>query len=228
MKLNKHQLKLCENINYKFLDNGIFLKSLSHASSSIFTGEDNQRLEFLGDRVLALIISDELLKNDPEANEGKLAPRLNVLVRKETCAEIAKKIKLGYALVMGKSECVSGGRRKNTILADAMEALIAAIYLDGGIEEARRVILFLWSKRINFVEDNTFEAKSALQEWAQARGMPPPSYVEKNKSGPDHSPYFSVEVILENGEKAEGSAASKRNAQQIAASNLLLKLEKND
>lgn len=228
MKLNKYQIKLCKNIDYKFRDIEIFKKSLSHASSSITTGVDNQRLEFLGDRVLALIISDELLKNDPEANEGKLAPRLNVLVRKETCAEIAKHIELGSALIIGKSECVSGGRRKNTILADAMEALIAAVYLDSGIEEARRVVLKLWNNRINFVEDNTFEAKSALQEWVQARGMNPPSYFQREKTGPDHAPYFSVEVVIGSGEKASGSASSKRNAQQIAAKNLLLKLEKND
>ena len=226
MKLNKYQKALFEKINYKFINDNIFFEAMCHASSSVFNGLDNQRLEFLGDRVLALIISDILLKKDKKANEGKLAPRLNVLVRKDTCALIANEINLGQSLIMSKSESVSGGRKKSAILADAMEALIAAVYIDGGLEEARKMVLFLWEEKINYVENYTFEAKSALQEWAQARGMEPPSYIEKNKTGPDHAPHFLVEVRLQNGEKAFGEASSKRNAQQIAANKLLIKLEK--
>ena len=228
MKLNKNQKILFEKINYNFINENIFIEAMCHASSSVFNGLDNQRLEFLGDRVLALIISDILLQNDKLANEGKLAPRLNVLVRKDTCALVANEINLGQSLIMSKSEIVSGGRKKNAILADAMEALIAAVYIDGGLEKARKMVLFLWEEKINLVENYTFEAKSALQEWAQARGMEPPSYIEKNKTGPDHAPHFLVEVQLQNGKTASGEASSKRHAQQIAANKLLLKLEKNE
>ncbi len=139
---------------------------------------DNQRLEFLGDRVLGLVMAAALMRADRDASEGQLAPRFNALVRKETCAEVARDIDLGAALKLGRSEMMSGGRRKEALLADAMEAVIAAVYLDAGFDAAEALVLRLWGGRIGAVAADARDAKTALQEWAQARGLPPPTYVE--------------------------------------------------
>jgi ribonuclease-3 len=188
------------------------------------TGTQNQRLEFLGDRVLGLVIAEALLAQDSTADEGQLAPRLNALVRKETCAEVATALDLGAAMRMGRSEMLSGGRRKTALLGDAMEAVIAAVYLDAGIEAARALILHNWGPRIAAARGQAPDAKTALQEWAQARGLPPPAYADLDREGPDHAPVFSVEVRLEDGHAARGRAPSKRAAQQRAAEALLARL----
>jgi ribonuclease-3 len=189
------------------------------------TTSDNQRLEFLGDRVLGLVVAEALLAADPRATEGELAPRLNALVRKETCAEVAGELDLGPALRLGRSEMLTGGRRKLALLGDAMEAVIAAVYLDGGFEAARALVLRAWGDRVRSVERAVRDAKTTLQEWAQARGLAPPAYVDLERVGPDHAPEFSVEARLGDGRAAEGRAASKRAAQQAAAEALLLRLE---
>ena len=224
MKLNQNQKFLCNNLRYSFINNELLIDALTHSSLKNAKRVDNQRLEFLGDRVLALVISDALLEDDPVAQEGQLAPRLNALVRKETCAEIATNIGLGAALLIGKSEMISGGRQKLTILGDAMEAVIAAIYLDGGLESARRSILKVWSKYLREAPKTSFEAKSFLQEWAQARGMSPPFYQEIKRIGPDHAPVFHIKVTLDDGMIGEGMGASKRLAEQDAAKGLLQRL----
>ncbi len=226
MKLNKAQLEVCEKLGYSFRDPKIFLDALTHSSMNSFRKADNQRLEFLGDRVLALVISDALFNSDSQAREGELAPRLNFLVRKETCAEIANQVGLSSALIVGRSEMISGGRYKTAILGDAMEAVIAAIYMDGGIEAAKRSILRIWHFQLEKAPQNSFEAKSFLQEWAQARGMDPPMYKEIQRFGPDHAPKFCVEVSLESGEYANGEANSKRAAQQEAAKKLITLLKR--
>lgn len=154
-----------------------------------------------------------------------MAPRFNALVRKETCADVARELDLGAALKMGRSEMISGGRRKQAILADAMEAVIAAVYRDAGFDVARALILRLWDSRIDKAKDDARDAKTTLQEWAQARGMKPPQYVEVGRSGPDHAPVFEIEARLSNGVSAIGSAESKRNAQQAAAKAVLAQLE---
>jgi ribonuclease III len=184
-----------------------------------------ERLEFLGDRVLGLVIAEALLDQDPVAREGDLAPRLNALVRKETCAEVATELDLGAALRMGRSEMLTGGRRKTALLGDVMEAVIAAVYLDGGLDPARALILRAWGDRIAAVRALGRDAKTSLQEWAQARGLPPPDYVDLDREGPDHAPLFSVAVRLADGREAEGRAASKRAAQQAAAEALLGRVE---
>lgn len=187
--------------------------------------DDNQRLEFLGDRVLGLVMAEALLKADPNAPEGLLAPRYNALVRRETCADVARGIDLGAVLKLGRSEMKSGGRRKEALLADAMEAVIAAIYQDGGFDAARAAILRLWGARINNVADDARDAKTALQEWAQARGEVPPQYVEIDRSGPDHQPVFTIEVRLASGPREKATASSKRHAEQAAATALLKKVD---
>ena len=186
--------------------------------------DDNQRLEFLGDRVLGLVMAEALLEADATAPEGLLAPRFNALVRKETCADVARQIDLGAVLKLGRSEMKSGGRRKEALLADAMEAVIAAIYLDAGFEAARRVVLTLWGDRIHNVADDARDAKTALQEWAQARGEVPPQYVEVARTGPDHQPQFTIEVRLASGPSEQATAGSKRQAEQAAATALLQKV----
>ncbi len=200
-------------------------RALTHSSLSSATRVDNQRYEFLGDRILGLVIAEALLNDDPDATEGQLAPRLNALVRKETCAEVAIEVDLGAALMLGRSEMLSGGRKKTALLGDAMEAVIAAVYLDKGYDAARKFILRLWGNRIGNAANMAVDPKSNLQEWAQARRMPPPKYAEIERSGPDHAPIFIIEAQLQNGAKARATATSKRAAQQMAAAKLLKELE---
>jgi ribonuclease-3 len=214
-----------DRIGHDFRHPEHLIRAVTHASISSASRPDNQRLEFLGDRVLGLVMAEALLDADPQAAEGLLAPRFNALVRKETCAEVARAVGLGEVLKLGRSEMLSGGRRKEALLADALEAVIAAVYADAGFEVARAMVLRLWGRRIGAVAEDARDAKTALQEWAQARGMPPPAYAETGRTGPDHQPVFTVQVVLENGEAAAAAAPSKRAAEQAAAKALLARLE---
>jgi len=210
-------------LGHDFERPGLLIEALTHPSTA--AGADNQRLEFLGDRVLGLVIAEALLAADPAASEGDLAPRLNALVRKETCAEVAAGLGLGEGLRMGRSEMLTGGRRKTALLGDAMEAVIAAVYLDAGLEPARALVLRGWGARIAAAHAVARDPKTALQEWAQARGLPPPAYADLDRTGPDHAPLFSVEARLADGRAAAARAASKRAAQQAAAEALLALLD---
>jgi ribonuclease-3 len=212
-------------LGHKFAKPDLLLRAVTHASIGTATRPDNQRLEFLGDRVLGLVMAEALLVADATASEGQLAPRFNALVRKETCADVAREVGLGDVLKLGRSEMLTGGRRKEALLGDAMEAVIAAVYQDAGFEAARALVLRLWGGRIAAVEPDARDAKTSLQEWAQARGMPPPTYEEAGRQGPDHAPVFTVRVTLESGETAEATAGSKRVAEQAAARMLLERVE---
>ncbi len=212
-------------LGHDFARPELLIEALTHPSIGGAT-HNNQRLEFLGDRVLGLVISEALLAQDKTAAEGDLAPRLNALVRKETCAEVAQSVDLGAALRLGRSEMVSGGRRKIALLGDAMEAVIAAVYQDAGLEAARALVLRMWGPRVAEARAQAPDAKTALQEWAQGRALRPPDYVDLAREGPDHAPVFSVEARLADGRAARGSAASKRAAQQIAAEALLALVRK--
>lgn len=211
-------------LGHRFADPALLTEAVTHGSAAGAARSSNQRLEFLGDRVLGLVMARALLAADADATEGQLAPRYNALVRKETCAEVAREIGLGEVLRLGRSEMLSGGRRKEALLADAMEALIAAVYLDAGADAAESMVLRLWGDRIAGVEADARDPKTALQEWAQARGAPPPDYLEVGRSGPDHAPRFTIEVRLEDGTAARGEAGSKRHAEQAAARALLEKV----
>ncbi len=224
MKVSAELITLQDSLGHRFADPRLLRRAVTHASMSGPGREDNQRLEFLGDRVLGLVMAEALLAHDRGATEGQLAPRFNALVRKEACADVAREVGIGDALKLGRSEQLSGGRRKEALLGDAMEAVIAAVYLDAGFEAARALILRLWDKRIDAVEEDAKDAKTALQEWAQARGHQPPKYVETARSGPDHAPVFTIEVRLPDGASAEATAGSKRQAEQMAARTLLDKL----
>jgi ribonuclease-3 len=211
-------------IGHRFARPELLARATTHPSASGPARPDNQRLEFLGDRVLGLVMAEALMTADREAAEGQLAPRFNALVRKETCAEVAREVGLGEVLRLGRSEQMTGGRRKQALLGDAMEALIAAVYLDAGLDAARALVLRLWGPRVAQVEADARDAKTALQEWAQARGMPPPAYETAGRSGPDHAPLFRIRARLDNGEAEEAQASSKRAAEQAAARALLDRL----
>ena len=226
MKLSADIAGFQDRIGHRFDDPALLLRALTHSSRSSANRGDNQRLEFLGDRVLGLVIAEKLLSDDAGASEGQLAPRFNALVRKEACADVARAVDLGAVLKLGRSEMMSGGRRKQALLGDAMEAVIAAVYLDAGLDTARDMILRLWGKRIVAVEEDARDPKTALQEWAQARGMALPQYTQVGRSGPDHAPVFEIEVRLADGQTATASAGSKRQAEQAAAQTLLERLER--
>jgi ribonuclease-3 len=213
-------------LGHDFARPELLVRALTHGSVASPTRPDNQRLEFLGDRVLGLTIAEALFRADKSASEGQLAPRYNALVRGETCADIAREIGLGDVLKLGRSEMMSGGRRKEALLADAMEAVLAAIYLDAGFDKAQSVVLRLWSSRLDNVEEDARDAKTALQEWAQAKGMPPPRYEVTDRKGPDHAPEFEITVTLDDGRRAVAQGqGTKRSIEQQAASLMLKALE---
>lgn len=225
MKLAGELKEFCARLGHQFAHPELLIEATTHSSLSSPTRTDNQRLEFLGDRVLALVIAQALLEKDKQASEGQLAPRFNGLVRKEACADVAIQINLGAALKLGRSEMLSGGRKKTAILGDAMEAIIAAVYLDAGFDTVEKLILRLWDERINLAKEDARDPKTTLQEWAQANKMPPPKYVEIGRTGPDHAPVFEIEAQLSSGVSAKASAASKRQAQQMAAAILLKQVD---
>jgi ribonuclease III len=213
-----------ERIGYRFKDRALLDSALTHISA--LKGARNrsssyQRLEFLGDHVLGLVISDQLYRTFPKADEGELSRRLADLVRKETCAEIAVTIELGTAVKLGSSEANAGGRKRPAILADVCEALIGAVYLDGGYPAAEGLVERLWQVRMRQTAPPLRDSKTVLQEWAQARGLPTPAYREVGRTGPDHSPVFQIAVQLPNFAPAEGSGRSKRSAEQAAAAAML-------
>lgn len=225
VRLSSEMAAFATRLGHEFTRPDLLIRALTHASAGSVSRPHNQRLEFLGDRVLGLVIAEALFLADRDATEGQLAPRYNALVRKETCADVAREIDLGAVLRLGRSEMLSGGRRKDALLGDAMEAVIASVYRDGGLEAARAVILHHWQPRITQVDTDARDAKTALQEWAQAKGDPPPTYTELNRDGPPHAPVFTIEARLADGQCAKAEAKSKRIAEQAAAKALLDRIE---
>lgn len=212
-------------LGHDFARPDLLTRALVHPSFASPGRPSNQRLEFLGDRVLGLVVAEALFAADRAASEGQLAPRFNALVRRETCAAVAEALDLGAALRLGRSEMLAGGRRNPATLADAMEAVLAAVYLDGGLEAARAVILRHWAGRLAAADRVERDPKTALQERVQADGAPPPVYVELAREGPAHAPQFTVEVRLADGRSAQAAASSKRAAEQAAAALLMAKLD---
>jgi ribonuclease-3 len=209
-------------IGYKFKDRDLLERSLTHISATGGNrGNSYQRLEFLGDHVLGLIISDMLFRSFPKADEGELSRRLADLVRREACADVARAINLGVALRLGSSENNAGGRMRTAILADVCESLVGAVYLDGGYEAAVDLVERLWGERMRTPVRPLRDPKTILQEWAQARGLPTPTYREVARTGPQHDPVFRVAVVLPGKESVEGVDRSKRGAEQAAAAAML-------
>ena len=211
-------------IGHHFKDRELLRRALTHASvrqGRSSKRRDNERLEFLGDRVLGLAVAELLSEIHPTANEGQLARLYNRLVRGGTCAEVARALDLGPSLTLSESEAGSGGRDKDTILADACEALLGAVFLEAGYEKASEVVRRHWRDKLDGPPLETADAKSALQEWAQGQGLELPQYVEVERKGPDHAPRFTAEVRIKSLRAARGEGASKRTAEQAAARTLL-------
>ena len=210
-------------IGYRFRDKVLLERALTHISALKGQGRvgSYQRLEFLGDHVLGLAVSEMLFEAFPKAEEGELSRRLADLVRRESCADVARAIDLGASLRLGASEVRAGGRSRIAILADVCESLIGAVFLDGGYKAAKALVLRYWSDRMRKPARPLRDPKTVLQEWAQARGLPTPSYREVERTGPHHDPVFRIAVVLPERAPAEGRGRSKRAAEQAAAAALL-------
>lgn len=209
-------------IGHVFADRALLEAALTH--SSVADGSKktihNERLEFLGDRVLGLVAAEHLLHSEPSAREGQMSPHLAALVNGRTCAAVARKLGVGAALRLAAFETASGGRDKDTILGDACEAIMAAVYLDGGLEAARGFFQRAWSDEIaDDYKDK--DSKTRLQEWAQGQGRPLPAYEVVSREGPDHAPRFVVRVMVEGYAPRQAEGNSRRAAEKAAAEALL-------
>jgi ribonuclease III len=214
-----------QRIGHSFKDHALLSTALTH-SSAVAAGICSapgtyERLEFLGDRVLGLTVAEMLLQAFPEAPEGELSPRLARLVRKETCAEVAAELKIGEALITGGGKEQRRALQTRNVLGDACEAVIAAIYLDGGIDAARRFVSDHWRERMLNLRGPKQDAKTALQEWAQRIGKGTPSYSLVDRRGPDHASTFAVKVSVAGTEPSIGEGRSRRDAEQAAATTVL-------
>ncbi len=210
-------------LGYSFSDRALLAEALTHGSfndGSQGKRRSYDRLEFLGDRVLGLIVAERLLAAHADEEEGELAPRFNALVNRQACARAARLADLGAAIVLSHSEEASGGRRKEAILADVCEAVIAALYLDGGFAAARAFVNRYWNEAFEEAKAAPRDAKTALQEWtaAKRRGL---SYVLIEQSGPDHAPHFVIDAVVDGFEPERGEGPSKREAQRAAAAAFL-------
>lgn len=214
--------QLIERLGHRFRDTTLLKTALTHSSAA---GRSYERLEFLGDRVLGLIVADLLIQRFPAEPEGALARRHAALVRRETLAEVALELDLGPHLRLARGEADAGGRENPAILADVCEAIIAALYLDGGLRAARGFVEPLWTPLLESARRPPQDAKTALQEWAQGRGLPLPIYEIVDRSGPDHEPLFTVAVSVEGLPVVTARGRSKRLAEQTAAEQLFARVQ---
>ncbi len=212
--------EIAARTGYAFGDLRLLETALTH-SSAVKAVTNNERLEFLGDRVLGLIVADMLLKQFPDAREGDIAPRFNALVDARTCSSIGVKLELDQFL--RADSALRAGRAGGNYLADAVEALVAAIYLDGGIDAARVFVLGQWEPLARLTVEKPPNPKGELQEWIARSSEARPAYVIEARDGPDHLPVFTVSVRVDGFEPARGSGSSRRAAEEAAASAFLLR-----
>jgi ribonuclease III len=208
-------------IGHKFADATLLATALTHVSAlkpSRKRGDSYQRLEFLGDHVLGLVVSDMLYRAFPEADEGELSKRLADLVRKESCADVAKQLGLLDEIKLGSVGAGASARLRKSVLGDVCEAVIGAVFLDGGHAAAAQFVERNWTERMHKPRRPLRDPKTVLQEWAQGKGLPTPVYREVERTGPHHDPQFRVAVDLPGLEPAEGVGGSKRAAEKVAAS----------
>ncbi|MGA0563028.1 ribonuclease III [Ancylobacter sp. VNQ12] len=216
-----------EALGHRFRDRSHLVLALTHISS--VTGlqgsrarvRSYQRLEFLGDHVLGLVVSDMLYRAYPQAEEGELSRRLADLVCEDSCAEVARAMGVGAHIRLGTGEDRDGGRERTAILADIAESVLAAVYLDAGFPAAEALVERFWRPRLKKAGGTARDPKTALQEWSQARGFPPPTYRLVERSGPDHNPHFRIAVEVPGFDHVEGAGSSKQNAQKAAAAAFL-------
>jgi ribonuclease-3 len=226
MSRSKGHGKLETRLGYKFADPELLNRALTHSSAispARRVSQSYQRLEFLGDRVLGLVVADMLYRKMPKATEGDLSRSLNALVRKETCAAVARDLGLGPDLILGDSEARTGGADKDAILGDVMEAVIGAVYTDGGLGPAYGLVERLFSGHVNQSGQERADAKTTLQEWAQGRGLEPPAYVEIDRTGPDHAPEFTIAIKLNGYGELTATGPSKKLAEHKAAEAFLIR-----
>ena len=208
-------------IGHKFADPALLMTAMTHVSALKPTrkrGESYQRLEFLGDHVLGLIVSDMLYRSFPNADEGEMSKRLADLVRKESCADVAKSLGLADDIKLGAVGAGAGARLRKSVLGDICEAVIGAVFLDGGYAAAKEFVERNWTERMRKPRQPLRDPKTVLQEWAQGKGLPTPVYREVERTGPHHDPQFRVAVDLPGLAPAEGVGGSKRAAEKVAAS----------
>lgn len=215
---------LAARLDYRFGDVALLVRALTHRS---YAADNNERLEFLGDALISAVIADHLFRRQPRAGEGALSRLRSSLVREESLAQQARRLDLGDCLRLGEGELKSGGWRRDSVLADALEAVIGAVYLDGGFEAMRAVCERIFADALDALPDpeTLKDAKTRLQEWLQARGRPLPGYEVLSESGPPHRRYFEVRARLTDADwSAEATAGSRRVAEQQAAERLLERL----
>jgi len=213
---------LAADLRHDFSCPGLLVEALTHPSAANARHRQSyERLEFLGDRVLGLVVAEMLLQNFPEENEGDIARRHTALVRRETATLVAERIGLGRYLRMSKGEAGAGTRASASILADAVEAVIAALYMDGGLEPAAQFVVEHWTELMNETAVPPQDAKTALQEWVQDRGLGLPRYEVVARKGPSHKPEFTVRVEVEARPSVQAEGRSKRVAEQRAAAAML-------
>lgn len=215
---------LSKVLKHDFKDKNLLEQAVTHSSAKNTHKHVYERLEFLGDRVLGLVLADVLCARYPKENEGALAKRHASLVRKDALAAVARNHSLGEFLILSKGEQESGGRENASLLSDMCEALIGALYLDGGLEAAKAFIIPAWEEQLAEQVRPPQDAKTRLQEWAQAGGNPLPKYRMISMEGPSHDPLFTIEVAIQNLPPEQGSGKSKRLAEQNAAATMLSQL----
>ena len=214
---------LADRTGHVFADHDRLRRALTHASARHSNGLDYERMEFLGDRVLGLVVADFVFSTFPDAPEGELSLRLNALVNAETLASIADEIGLPELIHTGSELRRPDGAKRINIRADALESLIAVIYLDGGLEAARRFIMRYWEPRSHSALAARRDAKTELQEWAHQICGTAPVYSVEAREGPDHDPVFTVKVLIAGVAPAVASGRSKREAEQAAATEVLMR-----
>lgn len=202
-------------LNYAFEAPSLLQEALTHAS--VAHGKNYERMEFLGDRVLGLIISDALYRRFPAEPEGHLAKRLAALVQGSMLADIARSINLGDHIVFSDAEKAAGGADNDNILSDVFESVIGAMYLDGGLEPCRAFLLGVYETRFNTTKKPPQHPKTIVQEWAQGQSLDVPTYTILDRSGPDHAPIFTVEISVKNHAPQTAQAASRQAAEKAAA-----------
>lgn len=215
--------QLQQRINHRFADQALLQAAMTHASMGL--AGNYERLEFLGDRILGLVMAEILYTTFPLESEGDLAKRHAALVQGELLAIIAREISLGDALILSEGERGAGGADNDNMLADGFEALIGALYLDGGLPPCQTMITKLWGNRVNILSAPPRDPKTTLQEWAQGRGLPLPVYEVAAREGPDHAPLFIMRVTVQGFDPVDAQGSSRRAAEKDAARILLEKLE---
>ena len=210
-----------QRIGVTFCNIALLRQALMHVSACARRGDSYQRLEFLGDRVLGLAVADLLFETFPGAAEGELSRRLAELVRRETCAEVAAEWGVAPFIILGGGEAQSGGATKAAILGDICESIIGAVFVDAGFAAAQTLVRNSFAGRLDQAGASRRDPKSALQEWAQGRGLSAPVYRVDRQTGPDHAPHFQISAVIEGFAPAPGEGSSKRNAEQSAAETFL-------